>query len=169
MDGHGSHITANAVAHYMKHAIDLRILPPHTSHILQPLDVGVFSPLKRALAAETDAIARVDPSRIRRAEWTEMYIRERERALTASNIASGWRATGLWPLSPVTVTEKVRTRPTPLPFLPQTPGQSASLDLSLLHSFPPEGTELREANAVIRSQISASGSIAAKRYAERMT
>lgn len=40
MDGHGSHITANVIAHCMEHAIDLLILPPHTSHILQPLDVA---------------------------------------------------------------------------------------------------------------------------------
>jgi hypothetical protein len=53
MDGHGSHITANVIAHCMKHAIDLLILPPHTSHMLQPLDVSVFAPLKRALAKET--------------------------------------------------------------------------------------------------------------------
>lgn len=172
VDGHGSHITANVIAHCMTHhAIDLLILPPHTSHILQPLEVGVFSALKRALAAETDAVSRLDLGRIRRVEWTEMYIRARERALTASNIASGWRATGLWPLSPVTVLEKVPTRSTSRPFLPQTPSQSSILDLSLLHSSPPEGTELREANAEFRSQISGSGSIPspAKRYAERMT
>jgi len=73
-DGHGSHITAKVIAHCMKHAIDLLILPPHTSHILQPLVVGVFSPLKRALTAETDASSRLDPGRICRVEWTEMYI-----------------------------------------------------------------------------------------------
>jgi len=52
----------------MRHAIDLLILPPHTSYVLQPLDVSVFSPLKRALAVETDAASRPDPGRISRAE-----------------------------------------------------------------------------------------------------
>jgi len=51
MDGHSSHVTANVIAFCIKNAIDLLILPPHTSHILQPLDVGVFAPLKRALAS----------------------------------------------------------------------------------------------------------------------
>ena len=55
MDGHSSHITANAIALCMRDAIDLLILPPHCSHVLQPLDVGVFAPLKRALTSETDA------------------------------------------------------------------------------------------------------------------
>jgi hypothetical protein len=53
MDGHGSHITADAIAYCMEHAVYLLVLPPHTSHMLQPLDVSVFSALKRALAAET--------------------------------------------------------------------------------------------------------------------
>jgi len=68
MDGHSSHITANMIAYCMRHAIDLLILPPHTSYVLQPLDVSVFSPLKRALAVETDAASRPDPGRISRAE-----------------------------------------------------------------------------------------------------
>ena len=89
MDGHGSHITANVIAFCMKHAIDLLILPPHTSHKLQPLDVSIFAPLKRALAAETDAGSRLDSGRIQRVEWTEMYIRARKRAFTSLNIVSG--------------------------------------------------------------------------------
>jgi len=34
----------------MEHMIDLLILLPHTSHMLQPLDVSVFLLLKHALA-----------------------------------------------------------------------------------------------------------------------
>jgi hypothetical protein len=68
MDGHGSHITANVIAFCIEHAIDLLILPPHTSHVLQPLDVSMFSPLKHALAAETDLALRLDPGRVTRAE-----------------------------------------------------------------------------------------------------
>jgi hypothetical protein len=92
MDGHGSHISANVIAYCMKHAIDSLTLPPHTSHMLQPLDVSVFASLKRALAKETDAVSRVDYGRIQRVEWIEMYIRAREDAFTSSNIVSGWRA-----------------------------------------------------------------------------
>jgi len=92
MDGHGSHITANVTVHCMEHAIDSLILPTHTSHMLQPLDVSVFAPLMRTLAKETDAVSRVDYGRIQRVEWAEMYIRARESAFTSSNIVFGWRA-----------------------------------------------------------------------------
>jgi len=60
----------------------------------------VFAPLKRALAAETDAGSRLDSGRIQRVEWTEMYIRAQKRAFTSSNIVSDWKATGLKLLSP---------------------------------------------------------------------
>lgn len=104
MDDHGSHITANVISFCMNNAIGLLILPPHTSHLLQPLDISVFGPLKQFLAAETDAASRLDPGRIQRVEWTETYIRARS---ISSNIKCGLRATGLSPLSRITVLEKV--------------------------------------------------------------
>jgi len=95
MDGHSSYITANVIAHCMEHAIDLLILLPHTSHVLQPLDISVFSPLKRALAVETNTASRLDAGRIARSEWTRMYISAREAALRPSNITNRFKATGL--------------------------------------------------------------------------
>ena len=47
-DGHNSHLTYNTVKTCMDNNIRLICLPPHTSHALQPLDVGVFGPLKKA-------------------------------------------------------------------------------------------------------------------------
>ena len=107
MDGHSSHVAARVIAYCMDKAIDLLILPPHTSHLTQPLDVGIFGPLKRALAQETDSASQLDCGRMARVEWTEMYINARNRAFSVSNILAGWRGAGLWPLSPVTVLEKV--------------------------------------------------------------
>ena len=46
MDGHGSHLTYPTVQTCLKNDILLICLPPHTSHALQPLDVGVFRSLK---------------------------------------------------------------------------------------------------------------------------
>ena len=66
MNSHSSHITTNVIAFCMQNAIDLLIMPPHCSHLLQPLDVGVFAPLKRALSKETDAINQYNSSRISR-------------------------------------------------------------------------------------------------------
>ncbi|KYG39767.1 hypothetical protein M433DRAFT_9989 [Acidomyces richmondensis BFW] len=131
MDGHSSHITARFIAFCIEHSIELLILPPYTSYVLQPLDVSVFSPLKRALAAETDALSCLSPSRIQRVD--------------------SWKATGLEPLSPITVLDKLHQPHRSGSSNPRTPGPSSSLDLSLLNSSPPEGTELYKANAVFLS------------------
>jgi len=68
MDRHSSYITANIIVYCMQHAIDLLILLLHTFHMLQPLNISVFSLLKRALAVEADAASRLDSSRISRTE-----------------------------------------------------------------------------------------------------
>ena len=52
-DGHGSHITNNMME-AVKNKIELLCLPPHTTHKLQPLDVGVFGPLQRKWAKQCD-------------------------------------------------------------------------------------------------------------------
>ena len=64
LDGHSSHITAKFIAYCMDNKIDLLVLPPHTSHVLQPLDISIFQPLKRALATETDCLAALNLERI---------------------------------------------------------------------------------------------------------
>jgi hypothetical protein len=88
-DGHGSHIQANFIAYCIEHDIDLMIMPPHCSHILQPLDVGVFSAFKRFHAIETHALAQLSSQRIPRAEWIELLSRAREKALSKENILGG--------------------------------------------------------------------------------
>ncbi|EAX68197.1 DDE superfamily endonuclease containing protein [Trichomonas vaginalis G3] len=46
VDGHPSRLSFLAVRLLSAFNIELLVLPGHTSHILQPLDVGIFSPLK---------------------------------------------------------------------------------------------------------------------------
>ena len=52
MDGHASHLTLQAAEFCAEHQILLYCLPAHLSHILQPLDVGVFSSMKEAWGKE---------------------------------------------------------------------------------------------------------------------
>ena len=48
MDGHGSHQTDDFMYECFKNGIYLLFLPSHASHVLQPLDVSCFSPVKAA-------------------------------------------------------------------------------------------------------------------------
>jgi hypothetical protein len=47
-DGHASHIATQAIQFCIASNIILLCLPPHATHLLQPLDVGVFLPLATA-------------------------------------------------------------------------------------------------------------------------
>ena len=47
LDGHGSHVIDEFLGYFIQHKIVLLILPPHTSHLTQPLNVAIFSPLKK--------------------------------------------------------------------------------------------------------------------------
>ena len=46
MDGHCTHYCPSTIRAAAKHQIILFTLPPNTTHISQPLDKGVFGPLK---------------------------------------------------------------------------------------------------------------------------
>jgi hypothetical protein len=168
LDGHGSHLTARFIAFCLDKTIDLVVLPPHTSHILQPLDVGVFSPLKRALSTEIEKLFRLDTRRIPRVEWTEAYITARSRAFIPRSIESSFRASGIYPLSPITILSTLRM-PTPTSRVTPPPITTPNdLDRSLLDSSPPEGTELREATLLVNRIVCSSNiETPVKRYIER--
>jgi hypothetical protein len=46
LDGHGSHVTIDVVKIAHNVGLDLLILPSHTSHAMQPLDIACFKPFK---------------------------------------------------------------------------------------------------------------------------
>jgi len=46
MDGHGSHHTKEFISYCINNKITPYLLPPHTTHLLQPLDIGVFQSFK---------------------------------------------------------------------------------------------------------------------------
>ena len=48
VDGHHSHLSFPLIRMAREKSVHLMCLPPHTTHILQPLDVGVFGPVKKA-------------------------------------------------------------------------------------------------------------------------
>ncbi len=101
VDGHGSHTTDDFMYECFKNNIHLSFLPAHTSHVLQPLDLAVFSPLKAYYRAEIAVIGhQSDSTPIGKVAFLKAYQKARKRGLTLKNITSGWKASGLWPINP---------------------------------------------------------------------
>jgi DDE superfamily endonuclease len=98
-DGHGSHVQLSVIQFCIDNKISLLMMPPHSSHLCQPLDVGVFSPLKAHMSTELDKILRYGILSLKKFEWANAYRHARQKAMTESNIKSSWRAAGLFPFN----------------------------------------------------------------------
>jgi hypothetical protein len=57
-DGHGSHVTPEFDQYCIDHDIVVLCMPPHSSHLLQPLDVSCFSVLKRVYGQGVEELMR---------------------------------------------------------------------------------------------------------------
>nr|AER39694.1 transposase [Verticillium dahliae] len=100
LDGHGSHETTEFMYLCYTNNIHLVFLPPHTSHVLQPLDQSVFGPLKAAYRKELGYLEQWNDSTVvGKRNFLACYRKARQSAFTAQNIRSGWKSTGLWPVS----------------------------------------------------------------------
>ena len=91
-------------------------MPPHSSHILQPLDVGCFGPLKQAYGRQIERYMRTHINHISKVEFLIAFRGAFTASITEKNIQAGFAATGLVPYEPDRVLSKldvlIRT-PTP--------------------------------------------------------
>jgi hypothetical protein len=114
LDGHGSHITPDFQDSCAKHKIVLLSLPAHTSHMLQPLDVSILTPVKHLFKQTIDSRLQMGKVPIPRTEFLNVYCETRLQAMTAKNITSGFRKAGLIPFNPAIVLRQLPAAP-PLP------------------------------------------------------
>lgn len=104
MDSHASHITPQVLAYAKSHQIILFTMPAHNSHFLQPLDVGVFKSLKPVWRAEYQDYNMKNPGEVpTRLDFDSFLTPVYEKCFTPSNIRSGCRKTGIFPLNKETI------------------------------------------------------------------
>jgi hypothetical protein len=119
-------------------------MPPHSSHLLQPLDVGCFAPLKRAYGDEISGLARYGTKQIKKEAFLPAFKAAFEKAITKENICASFRGAGLVPHDPEAVVSKldvVLRTPTP-PKPEDTPWESKTP--SNLREIEAQSTLLRE-------------------------
>jgi DDE superfamily endonuclease len=104
LDGHGSHVLTDFMYECEINNIKFIYLLAHSSHVLQPLDLSVFSLIKSHYRKKIDRIAIYDDTGpVKKIRFIEFYDRTRHFALTVRNIQSGWRGAGLVPFNPIKV------------------------------------------------------------------
>ncbi|KAJ6437104.1 FAD linked oxidase domain-containingprotein [Purpureocillium lavendulum] len=90
LDGHGSHHTKEFIEYCDKHSIIPFGLPPNLTHLLQPLDVVVFQPLKHYHAKALDLMARDGLINITKIEFLSCIQDVRKEAFKESTIRSAF-------------------------------------------------------------------------------
>ena len=99
-DGHASHVSSKLIEWAKTNNIILFVLPAHTSHLLQPLDVAIFGPFKSFYYSECALFMRQNIGQtITRYDMCELACKAYLKALTPVNIQAGFRKTGIFPFS----------------------------------------------------------------------
>ena len=101
-----------------KYHIIIAIMPPHSTHRLQPLDVGLFQPLATAYSKEISKLMSESyglVSMTKRIFW-RIFNSAWDTSFTEKNIVSAFAKTGIFPYDPSVILSKI-TCPEPVPEL----------------------------------------------------
>jgi len=150
LDGHESHNSVDFHKYCEEHKIITLCMPPHSSHLLQPLDVGCFAPMKKAYGRQAELLMRNKITRISKLEFLPCFKAAFNASITDSNIQGGFRGAGLVPFNPEAVISKLEVRlcTPPLP----------TVDESTWHSQTPSNTlEFGSQSKLIRERIQRHG------------
>ena len=91
-------------------------MPPHSSHLLQPLNIGCFAPLKKAYGKQVKDLIRNHINHITKLKFLPAFKAAFFKAITKDNILGSFRGTGLVPYNPEAVLSQLEIRlrtPTP--------------------------------------------------------
>ncbi|KIJ49824.1 hypothetical protein M422DRAFT_131433, partial [Sphaerobolus stellatus SS14] len=97
-DGHKSHETDEMLDLAFTNNIIIMCLPPHTTHKMQPLDVGVFGPFQ-ADWVEYCENAAIESDPVTKYNVIRSYMNVRARSVNKSSILAAFRHCGLWPFN----------------------------------------------------------------------
>nr|AAK01300.1 putative transposase [Pyricularia grisea] len=110
LDGHGSHRSPEFEGYCKNHNIIPLYLPAHSSHLTQPLDVGVFNVLKRAYGQKINDFIRAHITNISKVDFFLAFAAAYKKSMTKENMAGGFRGAGIIPHSPEMVISKLDVR-----------------------------------------------------------
>ena len=124
LDNHGSHTTIQFREFCNDNNIILLWMPPHSSHLCQPLDVGCFGPLKKAYSRQNELLIKNRIFHVTKEDFLVHFQRAFLASFTPANIQAGFRGAGLHPFDPEAVLGNLE--PILLPTRYSTPSNSGS-------------------------------------------
>ena len=97
LDGHENHKSPQFDNFCKDNKIITLCLPSHSSHLLQPLDVRCFNPLKRAYGKELEGFIKSHINHITKTEFLIAFHAAHVAAMTPQNSRGGFKGAGLIP------------------------------------------------------------------------
>ncbi len=82
-------------------------MPAYLSHLLQPLDIDYFSPLKRAYSKLIKQKGRLGYNYINKLDFLKAYLTAYKEIFTIENTKSRFRVTRIVPFNPYIVLDKL--------------------------------------------------------------
>jgi hypothetical protein len=150
LDGHESHHSTEFELYCQEHNIVTLCMPPHSSHLLQPLDVGCFALLKREYGRQIEDLMRMHINHISKLEFLCAFRKAFFASMTEKNIQRGFLGAGLVPYDPNRVLSKLDVQlRTPTPTGPP----SASAD-PWVSKTPQNPLEANSQSELIKTRIS---------------
>jgi len=101
LDGHSSHETLGLLELAVRENIQVLCLPPHTTHMLQPLDRTVFGPFNTAYNTACSQFLSESPYHIiNKGSFPSIFKKAWDSGVSTDNIVHGFRACGIIPFNP---------------------------------------------------------------------
>jgi hypothetical protein len=122
LDGYKSHVLAEFEQYCRENNIIPISMPLHSSHLLQPLDIALFSLLKRVYGDEINLFIRASINYITKSEFFIAFKAAYNKVFTEKNIKAGFKEASVSPWDPDSVISKLdvclQTLVQSLPVLP---------------------------------------------------
>lgn len=100
LDGHNSHMTLHLSDFCKGNGIEVIALYPNSTHLLQPMDVAVFRPLKVSWKNQVKSWKIENPKLVMKKEHFAPNLEAALQNITADTIRHGFRRSGLFPFGP---------------------------------------------------------------------
>ena len=110
MDNHISHLSPDIISLAQENNVELLCLPPHSTHLLQPLDKGYFNLLKSQMAEISVALGYAGTRLVPREKFPKI-LQFAMSKISGSKVAASFQGTGIYPYNPKAVNNPIKSQP----------------------------------------------------------
>ena len=110
MDNHISHLSPDIISLAQENNVELLCLPPHSTHLLQPLDKGYFNLLKSQMAEISVALGYAGTRLVPREKFPKI-LQFAMSKISGSKVAASFRGTGIYPYNSKAANNPIKSQP----------------------------------------------------------